>query len=141
MHVVVCADAGHYFFPVLAIIIRLPDIGGAVIHLVADRGHIGSAGLMMRSFNDANACIFHHIRWCNVLPGFSIIAGDMNESIIRSGPEGIDLKPGGRQREYGRIDLWAVHVPGDHATAHTEGGRVRVSQVRAYLIPTLSFVG
>jgi len=96
---------------------------------------------MMGGFDDADAGILDQVRRGDILPGFSVIAGDMNESIVRSGPEGIDVMPGGRQREHRRIDLGAIHVPGDHAAADAEGSRIRVSEVRAYLIPTLSFVG
>src|SRR5580658_1819258 len=141
MNVIVGADAGGYFFPAIAIVIRLPDIGGAIVHLVTYSGHIGNPRVEMRRLDGTDASVLHHIRWGNILPGFSIISRHMNKAIVRTGPQGVDILPGGREGEYGPIDLRPIHIAGDHPAAHTQCRRVGISQVRAYPVPALSLVG
>src|SRR5258708_39123356 len=103
MDVIVCPDASDYFFPGLAIIIRLPDVGGAIVHLVTFGGHIGGAGFITRCFDDADTRILQHIRWGNILPGFPIIPRDMHKPTVRTSPERMTILETGLQCEHARI--------------------------------------
>src|SRR5580658_2622428 len=113
MNVIVFPDAGDYFFPGFAIVIRLPDIGGAIVHLVTYSGHIRHPWFEMRRLDGADAGILHHIRWGNILPGSSIVSRHMNKAIVGTGPQGVDVLPGGRKGKYSPIDLRPIHIAGD----------------------------
>ena len=127
---------------------RLPVIAGfikiwlVVVVLVHRRRHISRARIERRSIQRIDLNPFRHeiFRRRHVSPVFSAVAGDIYESIIRSGPNGAGLDWGFHHGEDRVVILDAGVVFGDWPSRRVLFGLVVARQIGTDHFPTLSFV-
>src|ERR1019366_115049 len=73
--------------PALAEVVGLVDERVEIVELMAVNRNIGGAGVVVRGFDDADHAPLRHICWSDVLPGLTVVAGEMNQAVIGSRPE------------------------------------------------------
>src|SRR5687767_15846458 len=68
---------------------------------------------MRRVLNILHATTGGQVFWRHVFPGLSIIARDMDGSVIRTGPDDAALQPGCLDRIKRTVDFFARNIPRD----------------------------
>ena len=79
------------FFPGLTVVVSFPDIRSAVVHLIPFGGYVGRAGFVARCIDQADSGVFWHIGRGDFLPVFAVVAGDVQQAIVGTGPNRVDI--------------------------------------------------
>ena len=87
-------DSIDNFCPCLSIIVGFEDVGLTVIYLIPVCGYIKGARVMNGFIDNTHPREFGQIFWGNVRPIFTTITGNVDFSIVRSGPNRIDIMMG-----------------------------------------------
>ena len=122
--IIVVRDAVDDFGPRDAVVVSAIGVGTAVVSLIVFRGEVGRAGLVRRGVDDADADEIRQALGRDVLPILSAVASDVDQAVVRAGPDGVDVLGRGGDGEDGRVDFGAVLVLGDGAAGIAERFRI-----------------
>src|SRR5258707_7693903 len=80
-------NSGRKFYPGLAVILGLIDIGMKVVTLMAISGHERGTGVEGRRVDLADAAPLWQVPRSYIRPGFSLVACNLDQTVIRANPE------------------------------------------------------
>src|SRR5579883_582866 len=83
----ISGDAIGDLCPGLPVIVGFIQVGLEVVELVARGGKVGRGRVVRRWLDDADERPFGQVFRCDVLPARAVIARDMHEAIVGTGPE------------------------------------------------------
>ncbi len=104
-------------------------------------GDKGCAGVVWRRVDDRDQRPLRQLRRRDILPGLAVVAREMNQTVVRAGPEDPFLQRRLREGEYGAVVVHAVAVNSNRATGRPHLAGVVAREVGADNLPALAFVG
>ena len=104
-----------------AVVVGAVDVGSEVAEEVAIDGGIGGAGAMRAGLDVLHAAAGCESFGSDVCPGFAVVAGDVDQTVVRAGPDEPFFDGRFADGVEGAVDLFAGHVASDGLAADALG--------------------
>src|SRR5205085_5027427 len=96
-------DAGVDARPGGPVVAGLVEVGTEVVGLVHRRRHVGRALVVRAGVDGVDLDPFRHPLGRDVLPGLAAVAGDVDQAVVRAGPDRPRLQGGFGDGEDGAV--------------------------------------